>query len=112
MTGDTIECPFCAEIIKAKAKKCCFCGEFLEIGLTKEAVLAEFEKSKPAVSGQTEDVPVATTETKAQASQQDSSAEAQAPVVVASDSDEGDAEATTDPLDDRGCPGTSRGNAG
>ncbi|MDY6877856.1 MAG: hypothetical protein SWK90_16865, partial [Chloroflexota bacterium] len=100
MTGDTIECPFCTEIIKAKAKKCRFCGEFLEIGLTKEAVLAEFEKGKQAASGQTEDVPVATAKIKAQDAQQDSSAEAEPPVVVASDSDEGDAETPPDPLDE------------
>ena len=52
------------------------------------------------MSAQTEDVPVATTKTEVQDAQQDSSEEAQVPVVVASDSDEGDAEATTDPLDE------------
>lgn len=30
MQGDSRECPFCFEIIKAKAEKCRYCGEFLK----------------------------------------------------------------------------------
>lgn len=99
MTADTIECPFCAEIIKVKAKKCRFCGEFLRTGLTDEVILAEHEKHKHAMGDQTESAPVITTEVKAQeALQQDSGVEEQAPFVVASD--ESGAEAAVDPLNE------------
>jgi len=43
MAANVKECPFCAEIIKAKARKCRFCGELLEIGLTDKAILIEHE---------------------------------------------------------------------
>lgn len=33
-SGDTMECPFCAEIIKAKAKICRFCGRELPQGIS------------------------------------------------------------------------------
>lgn len=41
MSSDTIECPFCAETIKVKAKKCRYCGEFLDSGATQESILQE-----------------------------------------------------------------------
>ncbi len=75
MTADTMECPFCAEIIKAKAKKCRYCDEYLEVGLTDEAILAQHENGEAA-----------------------SNAEAEAPPPVVVTSDEGDAEADSDPL--------------
>ena len=59
MTTDTIECPFCAELIKAKAKKCKHCGELLGVGLTDEAILADFEKKKEALGIETEAAPAA-----------------------------------------------------
>lgn len=30
---EQIECPFCAELINSKAKKCKHCGEFLDVAL-------------------------------------------------------------------------------
>jgi hypothetical protein len=36
--GDQIRCPFCRELILAGAKKCSFCGEFLNEPLTKAPV--------------------------------------------------------------------------
>ncbi len=41
MTATEIACPFCGEMIKSTAKKCRFCNEFLEVGLTRQAVLEE-----------------------------------------------------------------------
>jgi hypothetical protein len=40
MASDTRECPFCAETIKAKARKCRYGGEFLD-GYTRESVLGD-----------------------------------------------------------------------
>jgi hypothetical protein len=66
MSTDTIECPFCAEIIKAKAKKCRFCDEFLEEGLTQEAILAEHKERKQALEEGAQ-APVATVTVQTQA---------------------------------------------
>lgn len=41
MSATEIACPFCGEMIKSTAKKCRFCNEFLEEGLTRQAVLQD-----------------------------------------------------------------------
>ncbi|HAX71811.1 MAG TPA: hypothetical protein PK152_16950 [Anaerolineales bacterium] len=49
MSATEIACPFCGEMIKATAKKCRFCNEFLEEGLTRQAVLQDHAAGTPAV---------------------------------------------------------------
>ena len=44
--SDTMECPFCAEIIKVKAKKCKHCDEILVANVTQESILAEHAQNK------------------------------------------------------------------
>ncbi len=51
-TGDaaaTVECPFCAEQISARAKKCRFCGETVDVAMRKaeEALRASERASGP-----------------------------------------------------------------
>lgn len=48
MSATEIACPFCGEMIKATAKKCRFCNEFLEEGLTRQAVLQDHAAGTPA----------------------------------------------------------------
>jgi len=49
MSATEIACPFCGEMIKSTAKKCRFCNEFLEEGLTRQAVLQDHAAGTPAV---------------------------------------------------------------
>ncbi len=62
MPVDTIPCPFCGETIKATAKKCRFCNEFLEAGLTREGVLESREVEKAKGSENVEPVAAASSE--------------------------------------------------
>jgi len=62
--SDTMECPFCAEIIKVKAKKCKHCDEILVANMTQESILAEHAQNKAAMEkGEAESVPVQSVET-------------------------------------------------
>ena len=47
--SDTMECPFCAETIKVKAKKCKHCNEMLVANVTQESILAEHVQNKAAM---------------------------------------------------------------
>ncbi len=50
MPLETKDCPFCGEIVKAQAKKCKHCGEFLD-GYTRDAVWNEINTCGGAVVG-------------------------------------------------------------
>jgi len=48
--AETVECPFCAERISARAKKCRFCGETLDVALRRaEEALRATERSSSNV---------------------------------------------------------------
>lgn len=47
MNSDEKECPFCAEVIKTKAKKCKHCGSMLEVEEVIKETLQEIVQDKP-----------------------------------------------------------------
>lgn len=93
MTADTIECPFCAEVIKAKAKKCRFCGEFLRQGIDDETILEQHEERLEEII-EAEEVPKEPPPPVVE----EAAPETQAPVVTSAEDDT--AKGEIDPLED------------
>lgn len=44
-TADEMECPYCAEVIKAEAKKCKHCGEFIDSSLISQKTSKQQEQN-------------------------------------------------------------------
>jgi|GEM_PF-6235193 len=51
---DEIECPYCAEKIKAEAKKCKHCGEFIDLQMRETTHLNKSDKTSQDISKQKE----------------------------------------------------------